>query len=73
MASMSFFYGREAVHASPGRRRIVFTAGGAASMAKAQTIPRGQGDGASRSKTADGGDVIIQHCLAQIDILCYSE
>jgi hypothetical protein len=51
---------------------IVFSAGG---RRRWPSPDRSEGQGArpSRGKTPDDGDGIIQHCLAQIEVLCYSE
>jgi hypothetical protein len=65
-----FFLGPRGRSCLTGRRRIVFTAGGAASMARASPDrSEGQGDRASRGKSVDGGDDVIQHCLAQLEFL----
>jgi hypothetical protein len=64
VAAMRLFYGREAVHARPGRRVIVFT--GAVRrrwpILGPSEWPR-SGEFASRPTTTNG---IIQHCLAQM-------
>jgi hypothetical protein len=67
-ARMGLFYDHEAVHSGRARRVIVFTAG--------RCGVDGQGKPGSIGLVASGPTAvsdIIQHCLAQIDVLCYSE
>jgi hypothetical protein len=74
VAPMRLFYGHGGVHAGPGRSGLCSQRGGAASMAKeAGSFRVRRATGLAAAGRPMAVDVIIQHCLAQMDFLCYLE